>query len=84
MKTFSFTLFMAGDYDDYEENSAKLYEVIDDATLGWQNEMYKLIFDREAESELEAVQSAKDDVARSGATVRIIAIAGLQEMPEAQ
>jgi len=75
MKTFDFTVVLAGKDDLSEEDAEKLFETgCDDAAPGVSNQVAMVHFSRDASSFQEAIVTAKVDVEKAGFKVARIEI----------
>jgi len=75
MKTFDFTVILAGTDDLSEDDAEKLFETgCDDGTPGVSNQVAMIHFSRDATSFQEAIVSAKADVERAGFEVARVEI----------
>jgi len=75
MKTFDFTVVLAGKDDLSEDDAEKLFETgCDDGTPGVSNQVARIHFSRDAASFQEAIVTAKADVERAGFKVARVEI----------
>ena len=75
MKTFDFTVVLAGKDNLSEDDAEKLFETgCDDGTPGVSNRVAMIHFSRDAVSFQEAIVSAKADVERAGFEVARVEI----------
>ena len=80
MKTFDFTVVLAGKNDLSEDDAAKLFETgCDDGTPGVSNQVAMIHFSRDAASFQEAIVSSKADIERAGFEVARVEI-GIREI----
>jgi hypothetical protein len=75
VKTFDFTVILAGKDDLSEDDAEKLFETgCDDGTPGVSNQVAMIHFSRDAASFQEAIVTAKADIERAGFKVAHVEI----------